>query len=101
VLRWPRVAWLHLPAAAWAAAVELVGWTCPLTPLEDGLRGATTHGSFVERTILPILYPAALTREIQVALGAGVLAVNVAVYALAHFFPRHVSRRLRRRAAGG
>lgn len=26
VLRRPRVAWLHVPAAAWAALVELAGW---------------------------------------------------------------------------
>ncbi len=86
VLRWPRVAWLHLPAAAWGAIVELAGLPCPLTPLENALReraGEVAYGaSFVERYLLPILYPGELTREIQLGLGVGVLALNALVYAL-------------------
>jgi hypothetical protein len=39
-LRWPRVLWVHAPAAIWAVAIELGGWICPLTPLENRLRGA-------------------------------------------------------------
>jgi hypothetical protein len=83
-LRWPRLVWIHGPAAAWGAAVELGGWICPLTPLESRLRqlggAAGTTGSFVERHLLPLIYPAALTRELQVALGAGVLVLNLAAY---------------------
>jgi hypothetical protein len=80
----PWVAWLHLPSAAWGAWVELAGWTCPLTPLENWLRreggGATYTSSFVERYLLPVLYPALLTPELQWLLGGLVLAVNAAVY---------------------
>ena len=36
--RWPRLIWVHLPAAAWGTAIELFHWTCPLTPLEKWLR---------------------------------------------------------------
>ena len=36
--RWPRLVWLHLPAALWGVFVELSGAVCPLTPLENGLR---------------------------------------------------------------
>jgi hypothetical protein len=86
VLRWPRVAWLHVPAALWGAWVELAGWLCPLTPLENWLRarggGAVYSSSFVEQYLLPLLYPSALTRELQWALGAFVLAVNAVVYAV-------------------
>ena len=39
-LRWRWMPWLHLPALAWAAAVEFTGWICPLTPLENALRQA-------------------------------------------------------------
>lgn len=39
-LRWPRLAWLHLPAVAWGCAVEFLGLPCPLTPLENRLRRA-------------------------------------------------------------
>lgn len=84
VLRWPRLAWLHVPAAVWGAVVELAGWVCPLTPLENALREraglATYSGDFVARYVLPVLYPGELTRAVQVALGLGVLAVNGAVY---------------------
>jgi Protein of Unknown function (DUF2784) len=83
VLRWPRAAWVHLPAAAWGAAVEFFGWICPLTPLESRLRGNDTAGDFVAHYLLPLVYPAALTRELQWFLGAGVIAVNVAIYVIA------------------
>jgi len=93
-LRWPRAAWLHLPAAAWGATVELSGWICPLTPLENLLRAAGgeayTQGDFIARALLPLIYPAGLTRDIQLLLGAVVLVVNAAIYAW-------VLRRRRRR----
>jgi uncharacterized protein DUF2784 len=84
VLRWPRLAWLHLPAAVWGALIEFAGWVCPLTPLENQLRraGGTAEyaGGFVEHYLLPVLYPAGLTRDIQYVLGAAVVGVNAAVY---------------------
>jgi hypothetical protein len=86
VLRWPRVAWAHLPSAAWGALIEFAGWICPLTPLENWLRlqgGSTTYTtSFVERYLLAVLYPASLSREIQWTLGGLVILVNVIVYAV-------------------
>lgn len=86
-LRWPRAAWLHIPAAVWGALIELTGWICPLTPLENWLRGrAGGHGysgGFIENYVLPVLYPRELTRTTQLVLAALVVAVNVAVYALA------------------
>ena len=86
VLRWPRVAWLHLPAAAWGAWVEFAGWICPLTPLENWLRRQSGESGysvdFVERYVMPVLYPAALTRDIQWVLGGLVVAVNVVLYAI-------------------
>lgn len=86
VLRRPRLAWLHLPAVLWAAWVELAGSICPLTPLENWLReqgGGVAYGSgFVEHYLLPLLYPASLSRELQWGLGGIVLVVNAAVYIL-------------------
>ena len=87
VARWPKVAWVHLPSVAWVVWVEFSGSFCPLTPLENWFReqgggGGVYATSFVERYILPLLYPAALTREIQFILGGLVLAANVAAYAL-------------------
>jgi len=87
VLRWPRVAMLHLPCAAWGVVVELAGLVCPLTPLEHALRlrggQAGYEGGFVEHYILPVLYPAGLTRRLQLTLGVVTLVVNVLFYWLA------------------
>lgn len=84
VLRWPGVAYLHIPAAVYGAAIEFAGWICPLTPLEQWLRRqageAAYSGGFIEHYILPLLYPSALTREIQLLLGFLVIAVNLAIY---------------------
>ncbi len=84
VWRWPRLAWLHLPAAGWGALVEFAGLTCPLTPLENALRRAVGEagyaGGYIDHYLWPLLYPAGLTREGQWALGAGVLILNGAVY---------------------
>jgi len=86
VLRWPRTAWIQLPAAVWGVLVEWSGWVCPLTPLENWLRAhggqAGYAGGFVERYLLPVLYPASLTRGAQVLLGAVALAANLIAYAL-------------------
>jgi hypothetical protein len=83
-LRWPRVAWLHVPAAIWGTLITLVGFTCPLTPLENWLRvqagGHAYQTGFLEHHLLPILYPVTMTRGLQVATGAFVVAVNVIVY---------------------
>ncbi len=91
VWRWPRMAWLHLPALAWGAYVVLAGEICPLTPLENALRqagGASGYeGSFIEHYLLPLIYPGAVQgpagRGVQVVLGAALLSFNAVVYALA------------------
>lgn len=84
VLRWPRVAWLHLPAVLWAAGISFAGWTCPLTPLENRLRRlggeAGFDGGFIEHYLTSAIYPEGLTRGVQVALGAFVIGLNLAVY---------------------
>jgi len=81
----PRIAWLHIPAVLWGAAVEFSGWTCPLTPVEDALRrsgGETGYqGDFIGHYLLRILYPQGLTRTAQITLGGAALAVNVVIYA--------------------
>jgi hypothetical protein len=93
VMRWRWVAYLHIPAALWGAAIELAGGICPLTPLENSLRrqagSAGYSGGFVEHYILPVLYPSALTRHIQVVLGVLVILVNVAAYLYVFHLSRH------------
>ena len=84
VLRWKRWACLHVPTVLWAALIEFAGWACPLTPLENWLRergGAIAYRSgFVEHYILPLLYPAVLTRRLQIVLGLFVLGINLGIY---------------------
>ncbi len=84
VLKWPRVAWIHLPAAVWGAAIEFAGFICPLTPLEKAWRraagGEAYQGDFIEHYVTAALYPSGLTRPIQIALGVGVLVANGWVY---------------------
>ena len=78
---------LHLPAVAWGAWTEFSGTVCPLTPWENSLRSAAGDagypGGFVEHYVVPLIYPEALTSQVQVALGLGIVAINTAVYALA------------------
>jgi hypothetical protein len=81
---WRRIVIVHLPAAAWGAWVEISGRFCPLTLLENYLRikaGQSGYAeSFIEHYLLAIIYPAGLTRDIQFALAAAVIAVNLAIY---------------------
>jgi hypothetical protein len=97
VARWPRLAFIHIPAALWGALVELCGWFCPLTPLENRLReasgGVGFEEGFIEHYLVPLLYPGTLTRELQALLGALVVFVNVVVYGW-------IWRRARQRARG-
>ena len=84
VARWPRMAWLHLPAVAWGVVIELAGWICPLTPLENYLReraGSSAYqGDFIEHYLLPVLYPAQLTRVRQIWFGVLAIVINLSVY---------------------
>ena len=85
-LRWPRIVRLHLPAALWAAGIELTGAICPLTYLENDLRvRAGQQGyadGFIEHYLLPVLYPAGLTPAVQYMLAGIVLGVNLLLYTL-------------------
>lgn len=86
VWRWPRLAWLHLPAVAWAAWVAWAGWICPLTPMENALRRAAGQagygGGFIEHYLAAWIYPDGLTRGVQIGLGVFVILLNIGAYAL-------------------
>ena len=87
--RWPRLAWLHVPAFLWVAGIEILGWICPLTYLENNLRARGAAGgyadSFVEHYILPLLYPELLfpggfSRSWFIWIGTFVLGLNGLIY---------------------
>ncbi|MBP5998253.1 MAG: DUF2784 domain-containing protein [Azonexus sp.] len=84
-VRWRWIPLLHVPAAVWAIYIELAGKSCPLTYLENYLRiraGQAGYGeSFIEHYLLRIIYPAGLTRPIQIGLAAGVVVINIGIYA--------------------
>lgn len=85
VLRWPWVAFIHVPAAIWGVLfIEYKGWICPLTPLENSLRAsagvAQYSGGFIQHYIQPLLYPAGLMRGTQMVLGSLALLANLAAY---------------------
>ncbi len=92
LIRWRKIIWLHLPAAAWASWIEFSGRICPLTPLENWLRlkgGEYAYsGDFVGHYLLPLLYPQNLTRKTQITLGAIVAGMNIAIYGYVFFLRR-------------
>jgi len=83
-LRIQWIPWLHIPAALWGIAVEFFGLYCPLTFLENWFRTSSGQegysGDFIERYLVPVIYPAGLTRAGQVLLGSVVVLLNVAIY---------------------
>jgi hypothetical protein len=99
-LRWRWAPALHLPAALWGAFVEASGRMCPLTPLENSLRRAAGDagyaGGFIEHYLLALIYPAALTPRVQLALAGIVVLINALVYAVV-WRRRRDSRRTRAR----
>ncbi|MEF8729005.1 MAG: DUF2784 domain-containing protein [Accumulibacter sp.] len=105
-LRWPRLAWAHLPAACWGIVVEITGWICPLTPLENELRQAAGQagypGGFIAHYLLPVIYPPGLTRAAQLTLAGALIAVNLACYGwLIHRHRSAVRTRRKRHGESG
>jgi len=95
VLKWPRLAWGHLPCVVWAVWIEFSGRICPLTPLEQKLRelaGQTGYsGSFTAHYIEPLIYPPQLTVPMQWSIGTVVLVFNLLIY-LRLWMVRHKRR---------
>jgi hypothetical protein len=83
-LRWRWCTIVHIPSVVWAALIEFMHWPCPLTPLENWLRAAAERpvyeSGFMERYLVPLIYPPGLTEAHQVALGIALVALNLAIY---------------------
>ncbi len=95
LLRWPRLIWLHLPAALWAMAIEFYGGVCPLTHLENWLHTVAGeqgyNKTFIEHYLGAVIYPGELTLTIRIVLGMVVLLINAGLYGWI------IKRRLQRR----
>ena len=88
VLWSPRVAWVHIPATVWGAAVQFGDWVCPLTYLENALRGDSSGSAFIESTLMPLIYPdllqdGLLTPTVRIGLGVALLVLNAVIYTVA------------------
>ncbi len=97
VLKWNKLAWIHIPMAIWGAAVEYFDIICPLTPWENHFRKlagtAAYESGFIEHYIIPVMYPEALSRNLQFILGSLVVVINIGIYSFI------ICRSLRKRKA--
>ena len=88
-----RAAWLHVPAVLWSSVVNLAGWVCPLTPIENRFRSLAGQegyqGGFIEHYIGNLVYPGGMTRDLELTAGVSVVAWNLIVYAFVIYRSRH------------
>lgn len=86
VFKWRWLIWLHIPAALWGSMIAIIGWVCPLTPIENRLRQAGGYevysSSFIEQYLIPVIYPSGLNRGMFIAMGVTVILINVIVYTI-------------------
>jgi hypothetical protein len=79
-----RWAWFHVPIVIWSSVVNLAGWTCPLTPLENRFRAAATgtgyEGGFIQHYIGSVVYPRGMPRRLELIAGVSVAVWNALVY---------------------
>lgn len=95
VWRWPRSAWLHVPAFTWGLLVVAKNWVCPLTPIEQNLRLAAGEqgyqGGFLAHYIEPILYPEGLPQDLRLFFAIGLIILNIALYWHAYYRRRRLT----------
>jgi hypothetical protein len=95
-----RLAWIHLGGLLFSLLLNLLGWYCPLTYLENYLRGAYADGStysdsFIIHYLELIIYPDLPERTIR----AGEIlfvSLNLVVYGVLikqYLFRSHRSKR--------
>ena len=82
--------WIHLPVVVWSAIVNLMSWTCPLTPVEKRLRARAGQsgyaGGFVEHYVGRLVYPRGMPRELELVAGISITVWNALVYGVAILF---------------
>ena len=81
-----RWALIHIPIVVWSSVVNLAGWTCPLTPLENrflfAARKTGYEGGFVQHYLGPLVYPKGMPRRLELIAGVSIVAWNVIAYGI-------------------
>ena len=89
--RWPALLWAHLPALAWATGTVTIGFPCPLTSLEKGLRdwagGDGYEGGFVDHYIEDVVYPGEYSAALRALAAVVILAGYVGRVRRTHAVP--------------
>ena len=80
-----KIIFIHLPALIWGSYIELTNSICPLTYLENWFlhkANLTTYSEgFIQNYLMPIVYPASLTKDLQIYLGIALIVINIVFYA--------------------
>jgi len=80
-----RIIFIHIPALIWGSYIELTNSICPLTYLENWFlhkANLTAYSEgFIQNYLVPIVYPANLTKDLQIYLGIAIIATNIVIYA--------------------
>jgi hypothetical protein len=71
VWRWPKIAFVHLGGLIFSLIINIFGWYCPLTYLENYLHALSARelgykASFVQHYLVPIVYPDLPERAIRI-----------------------------------
>ena len=79
-----KIIFIHFPALIWGSYIELTNSICPLTYLENWFlnkANLTTYSEgFIQNYLVPIVYPADLTKDLQIYLGITLIVVNIIIY---------------------
>ena len=79
-----KITFIHIPAFVWGSYNQLTHSICPLTYLENWFlhKANLTEYSegFIQNYLIPIVYPANLTNDLQIYLGITLIIVNIIIY---------------------
>ena len=79
-----KIIFIHIPAFIWGSYIELTHAICPLTYLENWFLNKANltiySEGFIQNYLVPIVYPADLTKDLQIYLGITLIVVNIIIY---------------------
>ena len=79
-----KIIYAHIPALIWGIYIELKPSICPLTYFENWLlqkANLTVYSEgFIQNYLVPIVYPADLTEDLQTRLALALILINTIIY---------------------